>query len=205
MTTPARAAAALAMARTSASRIFGRQAGFENVGDHQRLGARARNGQIVHRSVHRQFADGAAGKAQRLDDEAVGGDGDARSVHVDDAPRRPEARWTRRTAAARTGLPPAGGWLCLRRRAPSRFAGRGSGFWEAAAFMLCLLRPELPIVRQTDVFDARSCNTPRRSLPTKPSARPPDVPACIPCRTACTAPASARPSAPRRTAPLWDR
>ena len=35
---------------------------------------RAGNGQIVHRAVYGKFADGAAGKAQRLDHEAVGRD-----------------------------------------------------------------------------------------------------------------------------------
>src|SRR5579871_2613296 len=41
------------------------------------------------------------------------------------------ARWTNRRAAARTILPPNGGWPCLRPRVPFQFAGRESGFWEA--------------------------------------------------------------------------
>ena len=80
ITTPARAAA-----RHGAHfgfQNFGRQAGFEDVSHHQRLRSRAGNRQIVHGSVHRQFADRAAGKAQRLHHEAVGGDGEPRSVDV---------------------------------------------------------------------------------------------------------------------------
>ena len=73
ITTPARRAAA-AMARTSASRIGG-QSGFENE-SHDQASARAPgHRQVVYRAVHRQFADGAAGKTQGLYHEAIGGDG----------------------------------------------------------------------------------------------------------------------------------
>ena len=59
MTTPARARG-LGHGANFGFQNFGRQAGFEHEGDHQRLGARARDGEIVDRAVDRQFADGAA-------------------------------------------------------------------------------------------------------------------------------------------------
>ena len=88
--------------------------GFENECDHHGLGSRSGYGQIVHRSIHRQFADGAAGKAQRLDHEAIGGDRDARAVDVD---VRGIAQWSRGcshssganrpSTSRRLALPPA--------------------------------------------------------------------------------------------------
>ena len=44
---------------------FRGQPRFENEGHYQRFGARARYREIVDRAVDGQFADGAAGKAQR--------------------------------------------------------------------------------------------------------------------------------------------
>ena len=61
----------------------GRQSGFQHVTDDQRLRPRSRNRQVIHGSVHRQLADGTAGKAQRPDHETVGGHRDARAVDVD--------------------------------------------------------------------------------------------------------------------------
>ncbi len=61
---------------------FRRQSGFENERDDHRFGPRAGNRQIVYRAVHRQFADRAAGKTQRLHHEAVGGDRDSRAVDL---------------------------------------------------------------------------------------------------------------------------
>ena len=42
-----------------------RQAGFEDVTDHQRLRAGSGNCQVIHGSVHGEFADRASGKTQR--------------------------------------------------------------------------------------------------------------------------------------------
>ena len=128
---PRRVAAAFAMARTSASRIsVGRPASRTKVTT-SACGAGAGDRQIVHRSVDGQFADGAAGKAQRLDDEAVGGDGQASAVDLHVGGIGQAARWNRRTEAERTDLRPGGGWPFRRRRAPSRSADRGSEFWAS--------------------------------------------------------------------------
>ena len=59
------------------------QPGFEYERDHQGLGPRARDRQIVHRAVHREFANGAAGKSQRLYHKAVGRDCYCASVDID--------------------------------------------------------------------------------------------------------------------------
>ncbi len=81
MRTPA-FARRLAMARTSASQDIGGQSGFENEGDDQGFGSGAGDGEIVHRAVDGEFADGAAGKTQRLDDKTVGGHSDAGAVDL---------------------------------------------------------------------------------------------------------------------------
>jgi hypothetical protein len=58
---------------------FGGQARFEYEGDDQSFRFRAGNRQIIDGSVDGELANGAAGKTQRLDDETVRGDGDART------------------------------------------------------------------------------------------------------------------------------
>ena len=45
-------------------------------------GARAAHRQIVHRAVHRQFADVAAGEEQRRHHERIRGEGDARGADL---------------------------------------------------------------------------------------------------------------------------
>ena len=131
-----------------------------------------------------------------------------RAVDVDVRGVAQRLRETIRRAAARTALRPACGWPCRRRRAPSRFADRGTGSWERIAVDR---QPGAThaIERQARspllLCGVRSCNKRRMILPTKPSARRPDAPACTPCRTACTGAASARPSALRRIARPWDR
>ena len=205
MRTPA-SRAAFAIARTSASSTSRGQAGFEHVGDHQRFGAGAGNRQVVHRAVDRQFADGAAGKAQRLDHElsvvmamrvplmstcAASPSGSVESI---------------RTAAARTGLRSAAGSPCHRRRAPFRSADRGTGSCGSGRRPSdCVALGREHAGHHRRLCDVRSCSRRRMILPTKPSARRRDARACTPCRTTCTAPASTHPSALRRTAPPWDR
>ncbi len=76
MRTPASRAAS-AMACNFCLQYFGGQARFENESDDQSFGTCARNGEVVYGTIDGEFADGAAGKAQRIHDEAIGGDGDA--------------------------------------------------------------------------------------------------------------------------------
>ena len=81
MTTPARACGG----RHGADfgfQYFRRQPGFEHVTYDQRLRPCSGDGQVVHGSVHRQLSDGASGKTQRPDHEAVGGHRDTGSVDV---------------------------------------------------------------------------------------------------------------------------
>ena len=59
------------------------QPGFEHKGDNQGFGTRARYRQIVHRAVHRKFANRSAGKAERLDYKTVSRDRDGVPVDVD--------------------------------------------------------------------------------------------------------------------------
>ena len=128
--------------------------GFQNVragspasrmiGDHQRFGPRAGNRQVVHRSVDRQFADGAAGKTQGLTTKLSVVMATRRAVDHRRAPRRPAVPWTSRTAGAQTGLRSAGGWPCRPRRAPFRSAGRGTGSWAACAWH------DLPLVQAAE-------------------------------------------------------
>ncbi len=61
---------------------FRRQTGFENERHHEDFRFRAGNCQVVHGAVYGQLADRAARKAERLDDEAVGGDRQARAVEI---------------------------------------------------------------------------------------------------------------------------
>ena len=181
---------------------FRRQAGFQHIGDDQRLGARAGNGQVVDRAVDRQFADGAARKTQRADHEAVGGDGDARAVQADVRGIAQRLGGRSEEDAARRGLRSGDGWPCRPRRAPFRSADREIESSECGHAMRGPFTLESKPMRTSG---AHTDNTPRRRLRRRPSARPPDAPACIRCRRACTAPASALPSAPRRTARPWDR
>ena len=75
--------AALPMARTSPSRTgVGSPASSTKVTT-MASALRSGNGQIVHGSIYGKFADGTAGKAQRLYDEAVGGDGDRCAVEIE--------------------------------------------------------------------------------------------------------------------------
>ena len=59
------------------------QPGFEHKSDDQGFGTRARYRQIVHRAVHREFANRSAGKAERLDYKAVSRDRDGVPVDID--------------------------------------------------------------------------------------------------------------------------
>ncbi len=190
---PRRARAARPMARTSASSTCDGQAGLEHEARDQRDRPRAADREVVDRAVDRQLADRAAGKTQRRDHEAVGGDGEAGAVHVDRGGIAERLRCASRgieQQRQRTGPRPAGGWPCRRRRAPSRSAGRGTGRGGAAlsigpSGVRTAPRRWPPLVLR----GARSCSRRRTSLPTRPSARRPGAPACTPGRTACTAPA----------------
>lgn len=60
-----------------------REPGFEHKGDDHGFGARARYRQIVHRAVHRKFADRSTRKAKRFDNKAVSRDGNGAPIDVD--------------------------------------------------------------------------------------------------------------------------
>ncbi len=60
-----------------------RETFFENECRAQKQRPRTAHRQIVHRPVHRQRSDVAAGKKQRLDHERVRGEGDARSADLE--------------------------------------------------------------------------------------------------------------------------
>ena len=171
MTTPARRAAA-AMARDFGFQDLGRQPGFQDVADHQRL----RRAPETARSLTVPFTASSPmeppGKRKRLHHEAVGGDRDAGAVDVDVGGVAQGLGGQRRRGAARTGLRPGGGWPCRRRRAPSRPAGRGSEFSEWRAVMVTPHDRPTICVSVATPCGARSCSRPRRSLPTTPSARP---------------------------------
>ena len=104
------------MARTSASRTELGEAFFEDEGDDHGMGSGAGDGEIVDGSVDGEFADGAAGKTQGLDDEAVGGEGDGGCRRFRRRRRRPSrlGRAAERRSGAnrpstslRLALPPA--------------------------------------------------------------------------------------------------
>ena len=48
-----------------------------------RCGFGAGDGEVVYGAVDGEFADGAAGKTQRVNDKAVGGEGERGSVNFD--------------------------------------------------------------------------------------------------------------------------
>jgi len=60
-----------------------RQPCLQHKGHHQSLCSRTGNSQIVHGSIHCQFADASTWKAQRLDDEAVRRHRDSSSIDVE--------------------------------------------------------------------------------------------------------------------------
>ena len=57
--------------------IVQRQAFFEDERGREEERPRTAHGQVVHRPVHRQFADVAAGKEERSNDKRIRGDGDS--------------------------------------------------------------------------------------------------------------------------------
>ena len=90
---------ARAIASTSARSVLGGQALLEDQRQRQRERARAGHREVVDRAVDGELADRAAGEAQRLDDEGVGGQRERR--RSDGRRRRPRRRARRcRTRAA---------------------------------------------------------------------------------------------------------
>ena len=77
------------------------------------------DGEVVDRAVDRQLADRAAGEADRLDDEGVGGQREPRAVDVDRARVGQRRRAPRSRTRARAGPRSAPGSPCRRRRGPS--------------------------------------------------------------------------------------
>ena len=182
---------------------LGRQPGLEHERRRPAPSARApRHGQIVHRAVDRQLADRAAGKAQRRDDEAVGGDRDARC-------RRSATRAASPSGSGATGAE--------EQRREQAFDEPAAGLAAGAVRHLDLRvaeadlaasrrRRRLPSGRRQHPqrcrrpCGVRSCSTLRMSLPTKPSARPPGARACtrVPNSLHC-----AGFSTPLSTSPHW--
>jgi hypothetical protein len=63
------------------AQLVGGQALLQHQREAQGERPRARHRQVVHGAVHRELADRAAREADRLDDEAVSGQGQPRAVH----------------------------------------------------------------------------------------------------------------------------
>src|SRR3984893_19130814 len=59
------------------------QASFQNEGNNDCFRPRARDREIIHGTVDRKLANGAAGKSQRLDYKTIRCNGDSRSVYLD--------------------------------------------------------------------------------------------------------------------------
>ena len=186
--------AARAIASTSAFSSSAGEALLEHEGQGERERPRARHGEVVDRPVHRELADRAAGEADRLDDERVGGEGDVAAGERDDPgvaervergrgegrQQQPLDQALRRLAAGAVGHRDAG-------VAELRALGAGRlDDAEDALLSRCLARTcgrHRPLSRART---ARSCSRRRTRPRWRPCTSRSGAPACRPCRTPCT-------------------
>ena len=157
----------------------------------ERQRARAGHGQVVHRAVHRQVADRAAGEADRLHHEAVGGHRHAlahraRVGHGRRASSEPKAGTNSPSISDWVALPPAPWdivtWLVAELRRLPRAVSMMPRTFSSRAAVAAARSHDLPLAREAAVVVVRGAG----ALATTPCRCRSGAPACRRCRTPCT-------------------